>query len=136
QRHPQQRAPLVASGGRAGVRHRLPRPAPRRCAQTPPQSRRAKALTDNGRMNIQLLSDLHLEANPDFQPVPVPGADLLVLAGDVGSYQQQRGGRVMDEPDWGLARFADWPVPVLFVPGNHEYDALDVDVAHADLREA
>jgi hypothetical protein len=27
-------------------------------------------------------------------------------------------------------------VPVLFVPGNHEYDALDFDLAHARLREA
>ncbi|MDP3835436.1 MAG: metallophosphoesterase [Hydrogenophaga sp.] len=86
-------------------------------------------------MNIQLLSDLHLEANPDFVPQPAPGADLLVLAGDVGSYQKRRDGSVMDEPDWGLQRFARWPVPVLFVPGNHEYDALDVDEAHERLRE-
>ena len=86
-------------------------------------------------MNIQLLSDLHLEANPDFVPQPAPGADLLVLAGDVGSYQKRRDGSVMDEPDWGLRRFARWPVPVLFVPGNHEYDALDVDEAHERLRE-
>lgn len=87
-------------------------------------------------MNIQLLSDLHLEANPAFVPEHAPGADLLVLAGDVGSYQKRRDGSAMEEPDWGLRRFADWPVPVLFVPGNHEYDALDVDEAHAGLREA
>ena len=85
-------------------------------------------------MKLQLLSDLHLEANPDFVPTPAPGADLLVLAGDVGSYQLRREGSVMDEADWGLQRFANWPVPVLFVPGNHEYDALDVDVAHERLR--
>ena len=99
-------------------------------------------LSDNGRMKIQLLSDLHLEANPDFVPVPAPGADLLVLAGDIGSYQTRRDGSVMNEPDWGLQRFsplpqyAGWPTPVVFVPGNHEYDALDVDEAHADLRKA
>ncbi len=87
-------------------------------------------------MNIQLLSDLHLETNPDFQAEPAPGADLLVLAGDVGSYQKRRDGSTMQEPDWGLRRFAAWPVPVLFVPGNHEYDALDVDEAHTGLREA
>jgi predicted phosphodiesterase len=92
-------------------------------------------------MKIQLLSDLHLEANPGFQATPAEGADLLVLAGDIGSYQTRRDGTVMDEPDWGLRRFSPlpqwggWPTPVLFVPGNHEYDGLDVDQAHADLRQ-
>ncbi len=91
-------------------------------------------------MNIQLLSDLHLEANPHFAVQPHPNADLLVLAGDVGSYQWRANGSRMAEPDWGLRRFsplpqyAGWPVPVLFVPGNHEYDALDFDEAHAELR--
>ncbi|MEZ5665832.1 MAG: metallophosphoesterase [Burkholderiaceae bacterium] len=91
-------------------------------------------------MKIQLLSDLHLEANPDFRAEPAPDADLLVLAGDVGSYQRRPDGGVMDEPDWGLRRFsplsryAGWPVPVVYVPGNHEYDAIDVDAAHQALR--
>ncbi|MDP2419386.1 MAG: metallophosphoesterase [Hydrogenophaga sp.] len=91
-------------------------------------------------MNIQLLSDLHLEANPEFVASPAPGAQVLVLAGDIGSYQTLRDGSVMAEPDWGLQRFsplpqyAGWPVPVLFVPGNHEYDALDVEAAHQRLR--
>lgn len=90
-------------------------------------------------MRLQLLSDLHLEANPHCVIEPAPGADLLVLAGDIGSYQARHAG-VMTEPDWGLRRFsplpqyAGWPVPVLFVPGNHEYDALDFDWAHAELR--
>lgn len=88
-------------------------------------------------MNIQLLSDLHLEAHPHFVPEPAPGADVLVLAGDVGSYQE--GSQLSDE-DFGLARFsplpggAGWPTPVLFVPGNHEYDAQDFDAAHERLR--
>lgn len=86
-------------------------------------------------MKIQLLSDLHLEANPDFVPRYAPGADVLVLAGDIGSYQWLGEGQTMPEPDWGLRRFADWPVPVVFVPGNHEYDALDFDEAHQRLRE-
>ena len=91
-------------------------------------------------MKIQLLSDLHLEADPGFKATPAPEADLLVLAGDVGSYQTRRDGSVMGEPDWGLQRFsplpqyAGWPVPVLFVPGNHEYDGLEMDDAHAGLR--
>jgi predicted phosphodiesterase len=87
-------------------------------------------------MKIQLYSDLHLEAHPAFAPQPAPGADLLVLAGDIGSYQA--GSALAHDPDFGLARFSPrhgWPTPVLFVPGNHEYDALDFDTAHARLRE-
>lgn len=88
-------------------------------------------------MNIQLLSDLHLEVHPHFVPQPAPGADLLVLAGDIGSYQE---GSELSDSDFGLARFsplpqyAGWPTPVVFVPGNHEYDAQDFDAAHARLR--
>ncbi len=71
-------------------------------------------------MRLQLISDLHLETE-DFQPEPAPGAEALVLAGDVDS-------------GWaGLRRFAGWPVPVLFVPGNHEYDGRDFDAARAGL---
>lgn len=88
-------------------------------------------------MKIQLLSDLHLEAHPHFKPEPAPGADVLVLAGDIGSYQP---GSMLDDEDFGLARFsplpqhAGWPQPVLFVPGNHEYDMQDFDAAQARLR--
>ena len=57
-------------------------------------------------MNIQLLSDLHLEAHPHFQPEPAPGADVLVLAGDIGSYQA---GSLLSEDDFGLARFSPLP---------------------------
>lgn len=86
-------------------------------------------------MKIQLLSDLHLEVHPQLRPRPAPGAQLLVLAGDIGSYQA--GSRLVGD-DFGLERFSPklgWPVPVLYVPGNHEYDNLDFDVAHARLRE-
>lgn len=91
-------------------------------------------------MKIQLLSDLHLEANPHAQFRPAPDADLLVLAGDIGSYQDRTQGPPLAEPDWGLQRFsplpqyAGWPVPVLFVPGNHEYDGRDWDETHRALR--
>lgn len=92
-------------------------------------------------MKIQLLSDLHLESNPDFVAQPTPGADLLVLAGDIGSYQS---GSLLKGNDFGLGRFsplplaqggAAWPTPVLFIPGNHEYDGLDFEATHARLRE-
>lgn len=88
-------------------------------------------------MKIQLLSDLHLEAHPQFTPEPAPAADVLVLAGDIGSYQS---GSLLPDGDFGLARFsplpqfAGWPTPVIFVPGNHEYDAQDFDAAHLRLR--
>ena len=49
-------------------------------------------------MKLQLLSDLHLETE-DFQPQAAPGAELLVLAGDIDS-----------RPGWpGYERFAGWP---------------------------
>ncbi len=86
-------------------------------------------------MNIQLLSDLHLETHPNWVATPAPGADLLVLAGDIGSYQLNSG---LTDNDFGLERFSPhhgWPTPVLFVPGNHEYDALDFDETHVRLRE-
>lgn len=85
-------------------------------------------------MKIQLMSDLHLEAHPHWVPQPASGADLLVLAGDVGSYQP--GSQLLDA-DFGLERFSllsGWPTPVIFVPGNHEYDGLDFDVAHTRLK--
>ena len=50
-------------------------------------------------MRLQLLSDLHLETEV-YEPSPAPGAELLVLAGDIDS-------------TWaGLERFRGWPVPV------------------------
>ena len=81
------------------------------------------------------MSDLHLESQPEYRARPAPGADLLVLAGDIGSYQP---GSRLAEPGFGLARFSPrngWPCPVLYVPGNHEYDGFDFDEAHARLRE-
>jgi predicted phosphodiesterase len=73
-------------------------------------------------LKLQLLSDLHLETET-FEPEPAPGSELLVLAGDIDS-------------GWsGYERFQGWPVPVLVVAGNHEYDGRDFDAAQAGLRE-
>ena len=103
-----------------------------------------RAFPHNRRVNIQLLSDLHLESNPHFKAKPLPDADLLVLAGDIGSYQSGSLLSGLGIDDFGLARFsplpaalggADWPTPVFFLPGNHEYDGLDFDEAEARLRE-
>ena len=89
-------------------------------------------------MRIQLLSDLHLESNPDYDPIPAPGADLLVLAGDIGSYQSGSSLITKQDNDFGLQRFSPrlgWPTPVIMVAGNHEYDAMDLDEAHNRLSE-
>jgi len=73
-------------------------------------------------MRLQLLSDLHLETET-VDPEPAPGAELLVLAGDIDS-------------GWaGLEKFRGWPVPVLFVAGNHEFDGRDLEQAWPALRE-
>ena len=72
-------------------------------------------------MRLQLFSDLHLETET-FDPEPAPGAEVLVLAGDI-------------DANWtALARFAGWPVPVLMVAGNHEFDGRDLVTAWPALR--
>jgi hypothetical protein len=72
-------------------------------------------------MRFQLLSDLHLETET-FTPTPAPDAELLVLAGDIDS-------------GWGgLGLFRDWPVPVLFIAGNHEFDERELTQAWPALR--
>jgi predicted phosphodiesterase len=72
-------------------------------------------------MLLQLLSDLHLETE-SFDPEPAPGAELLVLAGDI-------------DATWrGYERFAGWPVPVVVVAGNHEFDGRELDTAWPELR--
>ena len=72
-------------------------------------------------MRLQILSDLHLESET-FNPEPAPGAELLVLAGDI-------------DAGWGaLARFDGWPVPVIYVAGNHEFDRRELTKALPGLR--
>ncbi len=91
-------------------------------------------------MRIQLLSDLHLEIDPSFVPQPAADADLLVLAGDIGGQGRGdgRGSKLGADDPYGLVRFAPrlghWPTPVLYVPGNHEYDGADLDVIHRALQ--
>ncbi|ALM85688.1 metallophosphoesterase [Bordetella sp. N] len=87
-------------------------------------------------MRLQLLSDLHLEHNHDFVATPAPGADLLILAGDIGSCRGSEPAD-MDTHDFALRQFSPrngWPTPVLYLPGNHEYDRVDFDAVHARLR--
>ncbi|CAL8474865.1 metallophosphoesterase [Caballeronia sp. S22] len=65
-------------------------------------------------MKVQLASDLHLEllarAFPGETVISAAhGADILVLAGDIAN-----GSNAID-------LFGHWPVPVLYVAGNHEF---------------
>jgi predicted phosphodiesterase len=80
-------------------------------------------------MRIQLASDLHLELLARTWPQErlveaVPGADVLVLAGDI-----DRGLRTIE-------RFARWPVPVLYVAGNHEFYDAQWEQLRAQMRQA
>ena len=74
-------------------------------------------------MKLQLLSDLHLEAHPHFQPTPAPAAEVLVLAGDIGSYQE--GGLLQDEY-FGLERFS--PLPHRRLPSSQSALAMTTDI--------
>ena len=87
-------------------------------------------------LRIQVASDLHLERYPDFTPQAALDADVLVLAGDIGSYQA---GSLLPSADFALTRFSPkapgspWR-RVLFVPGNHEYDSLELAPTREKLR--
>jgi predicted phosphodiesterase len=80
-------------------------------------------------LRIQVASDLHLEfikrRFPGERVIrPLPDADLLVLAGDI---------------DVGLGvfeAFSDWPVPVLYLIGNHESYGREYNEDRKILRAA
>lgn len=78
-------------------------------------------------LRIQFASDLHLEylepRFPHFRGVEPADADVLVLAGDVAT-----GTRALD-------LFADWPCPVVFVPGNHEFYGASVPAVLAEFAQ-
>lgn len=65
-------------------------------------------------MKLHILSDLHTEFW-DFDP-PETGADVVVLAGDIGV------GTAGIE--WAARRFSR--SPVLYIPGNHEFYGHDI----------
>lgn len=65
-------------------------------------------------MRIQVASDLHLELLPEDLGAgllvdPHPDAELLILAGDIHNGVE------------AIRYFRNWPVPVLYVLGNHEF---------------
>lgn len=80
-------------------------------------------------MKLQLASDLHLEHLSRMFPGetlirPAHEADVLVLAGDVAQATD------------AVALFADWPVPVLYVLGNHEAYRERLECVIDELRVA
>lgn len=79
---------------------------------------------------IWLISDLHEEtASFDLPPVP-DGVEVLVIAGDIS-----------ENWGWSLNMCVRWQLrcglPVIFVPGNHDYYRADLGVfdAQADVWE-
>jgi hypothetical protein len=88
-------------------------------------------------MKIQLLSDLHLEVHPRLRPDPRPAPTCWCWPVTSARTRGLAAGGARRRR-FGLARFSPvhgWPTPVLFMPGNHEYDGLDFDAAHARLRD-
>jgi predicted phosphodiesterase len=79
-------------------------------------------------MKLQVASDLHLEFLARFPGErlvsPDPNADLLLLPGDIANGFS------------AIKLFADWPVPVLYVAGNHEYYGNSWEQTRDDLKRA
>lgn len=70
-------------------------------------------------MNIQLMSDLHLEHGD--MPVPHTDADVVILAGDIHPGTK------------GLEWAKGFDKPVIYVAGNHEYYEHDIWKVDRDL---
>lgn len=70
-------------------------------------------------VNFQISSDMHIEYKSDEVPDPlnliIPSADVLILAGDIGSFYK------MDQLKSFLQKLCSYFKVVIYVPGNHEY---------------
>ncbi|MBB3182276.1 metallophosphoesterase [Variovorax sp. Sphag1AA] len=80
-------------------------------------------------IRVQVVSDLHLELLASRVPAAWHGiplvreADLLVLAGDIG------------RPEDVIRLFGEWPTPVLFVLGNHEFYNVEMIATRKRVRD-
>jgi hypothetical protein len=72
-------------------------------------------------MRVQIFSDLHLEHAQNFKPEPAPNAELAIVPGDLGHSPTI------------IRQLKGWPVPLLYVPGNHEYDKADYDETRKEI---
>lgn len=75
-------------------------------------------------MKLHILSDLHTEF-ADFDP-PETDADVVILAGDIGVGPSG--------VSWAAHRFPD--LPVIYVPGNHEFYGHDISLSETLRAEA
>lgn len=75
-------------------------------------------------MRIRVLSDLHIDFGGHHFPDDC-GEDLVVLAGDICEG--------LAGIDWALRAFPQ--VPIVYVPGNHEFYGADRDAFRATMRE-
>jgi 3',5'-cyclic AMP phosphodiesterase CpdA len=77
-------------------------------------------------VKIRVLSDLHLECD-EPEVIPHAQADLIVLAGDIHNHAVG--------PRWAAETF-DGAVPVVYVPGNHEYYDGEFGALEAAMHDA
>lgn len=82
-------------------------------------------------MIVHFASDLHLEylnkRFPDYIRVDrlyTPFADILILAGDIHVGTEM------------VTKFGQWPHPVLYVPGNHEFYDTAIEPQVSKIKEA
>ena len=70
-------------------------------------------------VNFQIVSDIHIEYKSDEVPDPLtlitPTADVLILAGDIGSFYK------LEQLNYFLQKLCPYFKVVIYVPGNHEY---------------
>lgn len=76
---------------------------------------------------LWLLSDLHVDASP-WTPPAVPPCDVVVVAGDVADDLNRRG------IPWLVEHLVPTGLPIVYVPGNHEFYRTRWETALARAR--
>jgi len=74
-------------------------------------------------MRLRVLSDLHLEHFDGHRELPPAEADVVVLAGDIH--------RRAEGLAWARQQFPD--LPILYVPGNHEFYGTSMPLLRQEL---
>lgn len=76
-------------------------------------------------MRLRILSDLHLECFDEDRELPDVACDAVILAGDISRKTRGLG--------WAAERFAG--LPILYVPGNHEFYRSCMPTLRRELAE-